>query len=215
MMLPYTTEVWFAALAEYHATWFPGPVLMALAAVSAFVAAVRGGPAGGRAAFWFLAAVWIWVGTVHQILHMANLNFMAPVYGGAWIAGGVLFAAYARFGRDTRLIFTGDARGQATQALVVLGLIVYPLACLALGYGWRSVPLAGAAPDPTAILTAGMILALRRPPLWLFVPPLLWAVVAGVSAFLLDFPLFYVPPAAVAVALGLAVRDRMRARKRN
>ncbi len=208
MMLPYTTEVWFAALAEYHATWFPGPVLMALAAVPAFVTALRGGPAGGRAAFWFLAASWIWVGAVHQILHMANLNFMAPVYGGAWIAGGVLFAAYAGFVRDTRLRFAGDARGQAALALVVLGLIVYPLASLALGYGWRSVPLAGAAPDPTAILTAGMILALRRPPLWLFVPPSFWAVVAGVSAYLLHSPLFYAVPAAVAVALGLAVRAR-------
>jgi hypothetical protein len=210
MTLPYTTEVWFAALAEYHATWYPGPVLMTLAAVSAFVAALRGGPAGGRAAFLFLAAMWIWVGAVHQILHMTNLNFMAPLYGGAWIAGGVLFAAYAGFGRDTRLIFTGDARGQAALALVVLGLIVYPLAGLALGYGWRSVPLAGAAPDPTAILTAGTILALRRPPLWLFVPPLLWAVVAGVSAYLLDFPLAYASPAAAVGALGLAARARMR-----
>lgn len=210
MMLPYTTEVWFAALAEYHATWFPGPVLMMLAAVSAFVAGFRGGPAGGRAAFWFLAALWFWVGAVHQILHMASLDFMAPVYGGAWIAGGVLFAAYAGFRRDTRLIFTGDAQGQAALALVLLGLIAYPLAGLALGYGWQSVPLAGAAPDPTAILTAGMVLALRRPPLWLFVPPLLWAVVAGISAWLLGFPLFYAVPAAVTVALGLALRDRMR-----
>ena len=141
---------------------------------------------------------------------MANLNFMAPVYGGAWIAGGVLFAAYAGFRRDTRLIFTGDAQGQAALALVLLGLIAYPLAGLALGYGWQSVPLAGAAPDPTAILTAGMVLALRRPPLWLFVPPLLWAVVAGISAWLLGFPLFYAVPAAVTVALGLALRDRMR-----
>lgn len=210
MMLPYTTEVWFAALAEYHVTWFPGPALMMLAAVSAFVAGLRGGPAGARAAFWFLAALWIWVGAVHQILHMANLDFMAPVYGGAWIAGGVLFAAYAVLGRDTRLNFTGDARGHAALALVLLGLIAYPLAGLALGYGWRSVPLAGAAPDPTAIVTAGMVLALRGPPLWLFVPPLLWAVVAGVSAYLLGFPLFYAASAAVTVALGLALRDRMR-----
>jgi hypothetical protein len=97
------------------------------------------------------------------------------------------------------------------MAVALLGLLGYPLAVLLLGYDWRGLPLVGVAPHPTVIFTAGLLVAARdRPPLHLFVVPLGWAGVAGVSAWLLDFPLDYAVAAAVMAAVVLAIAARLR-----
>lgn len=215
MMLPYTVEVYFVSMASYNATWFPVVVVGALLALAAVALALRPPagrePAAARLIFAILAAAWLWVGAVHQLRLMATLNFLAPAYGVAWIAQGALFALYAALGRRTTFRFAGDAAGRIGLALALLGIAAYPLAVLALGHDWDGLPLAGTAPDPTAILTAGLLLAARpHPPLQLFVVPLGWAGIAAVSASLLPFPLDYSVAAAVIAAAGFAVRARLR-----
>ncbi|MDP2619684.1 MAG: DUF6064 family protein [Hyphomicrobiales bacterium] len=215
MSLPYTVEVFFASMAEYNRLWFPEALLAVVLMPVAFALAVR--PLPGRAgvsarlAGALLAAAWVWVGWAHQLQHMAILNFMAPVYGSAWIVqGGLIALTCAVLGR-VRFRFGGGVRGWTGLALALFGLIGYPIVVLLLGYGWRSVPLAGMAPDPTAIFTAGFLAAAReRPPLHLFVLPLGWAGVAAVSAYLLGFPLDYAVAAAVLAAAALATHSHMR-----
>lgn len=217
MTLPYTVEVFFAAMAEYNAAWFPAAPIALLLSVFAFVLALQPLPgrpgAAGRIVGAILAAAWIWVGAVHQLHHMATLNFMAPVYGLAWIAEGVLIAFTCVLRGSVDFRFGNDLRGRTGLTLALIGLLGYPLAVPALGYGWQAVPLPGIAPNPTAIFTAGLLLAARdRPPLHLFVLPLCWTGVAAVSAWLLDFPLDYAVPAAVIAALALAIRPAPRGR---
>ena len=202
MMLPYSVEVFFASMAEYYSTWFPAAPVAALLSLVALILVMR--PQSGRAdtgdrlAGALLAAAWIWVGAVQQLQHMANLDFMAPIYGAAWIAQGGLIALSCTVPGRVRFRFDGDARGRAGLALALLGLVGYPLAVWSLGYEWRALPLVGVAPHPTVMFTAGVLVAARdRPPLHLFVVPLVWAGVAGVSAWLLEFPLDYAVPAVV------------------
>ena len=211
--LPYTAEVYFAAMAEYHVALFPAVVVAALLPVVALALALR--PPTGREGLSarivgaLLAAVWVWVGAVHQLQVMAGLNFMAPVYGIAWIVQGALIVVTCTLLGRVRFRVAGDVRGWIGLALALIGLVAYPLAALALGADWRGLPLAGTAPDPTAVFTAGLLLTAReRPPLHLFVLPLGWAGVAAVSAYLIDFPLDYVVPAAVLAAAALAIRAR-------
>lgn len=214
-MLPYSAEVLVAAMAEYNRAWFPAaPLALVLLAVAIALAGrpVAGhAPAADRIVGALLAAAWLWVGSTLLLLHMATLDFMAPVYGWAWIAQGGLLALACVFTRNVRFRLGGDARGRAGLVLAVLGLVVYPLCVLVLGEDWRALPLAGTAPGPTAILTAGFLVAARpRPPLWLFVVPLGWAGVAGFTAYALRLPLDYAVPAAVLIALALAVGARTR-----
>jgi hypothetical protein len=215
MELPYTVEVYFAALAEYNRAWLPVPIIALLLSVTAFLLAVRPLPgrpeASGRFVGAILAAAWLWVGWAHQLQHMAGLNFMAPVYGWAWIAQGALIALTCTAPGRVRFRFVGDLRGWTGLVLALFGLLGYPLAVLALGYGWRGLPLVGTAPDPTAIFTAGLLAAAReRPPLHLFVLPVAWAGVAAVSAYLLGFPLDYAVAVAVFAGMVLAVGARLR-----
>lgn len=215
MELPYTVEVYFASVAEYNRAWLPVLMLALLLSVTAFLLAVRPLPgrpkASARLVGAILAAAWLWVGWAHQLQHMAGLNFMAPVYGWAWIAQGALIALTCTILGRVRFRFGGDLRGWTGLALALLGLFGYPLSVLALGHGWRSVPLVGMASDPTAIFTAGLLVTAReRPPLHLFVLPVGWAGIAAASAYLLAFPLDYAVAAAVLLATALAIWTRTR-----
>lgn len=215
MMLPYTVEVFFASMEEYNRAWFPLPIVAPLLALAAFALAVRplpGRPAvSARLVGALLAVAWVWVGWAHQLQHMAGLNFMAPIYGWAWIAQGALIALSCTVIGRARFRFVGDLRGWTGLALALFGLLGYPLAVLSLGYGWRGVPLVGTAADPTAIFTAGLLAAAReRPPLHLLVLPVGWAGVAAVSAYLLGFPLDYAVAVAVFLAAALAIWGRVR-----
>jgi len=194
--LPYSIEVFFSVAESYNADWFPAAIIGWLAMVMAVALSQRAPRITGL----ILGGVWVWIGLVHQIQTMADFNFMARVYGWAWIAQGVGFAVLG--GVLSRLSF------QVSKAAVVCvlgGLIVYPLSVLAYGYSWSAVPLAGTMPNPTVLVTAGLLLAMRGPKVWLAalcVVPLAWGIVAGISAYLLGFPLDYtVPIAMVAAAL--------------
>jgi len=209
MSLPYSVEVFFASMAQYNHFWFPGTILAVLLLLVAFALVAR--PNSSRIVGALLAVSWVWVGAAHQLQHMATLNFMAPIYGIAWIVEGVLIAFTCTVLGRLRFRFGGDFRGWTGLGLAVFGLFGYPLVALLLGISWRALPLAGMAPDPTVIFTAGILVATReRPPLHLFVIPLGWAGVAAMSAYLLNFPLDYAVSVAVLAAAVLAIRMRMR-----
>ena len=201
MSLPYTIEVFFASMALYNDAVFPAPSIAALLAVVAVGLVLRPFPDRDRVTGGLIGTVlaifWIWVGALHQLRHMAELNFMAPIYGYAWMIQGGLIAAASLSGR-LRWSYTGDIRHRAGLGIALFGLFGYPLVVLLLGYDWRSLPIAGTAPAPTAILTAGLLLLAReRPPCILFVIPFCWAGVTTFSAYKLDFILDFSVPAAV------------------
>lgn len=210
MLLPYTAEVFFSAMARYNAAWFPAVLLGWLAVAGAFALALRP-PRGdavlaGRIAAALLAAGWIWTGWAHQLQLMAPLNFMAPIYAWAWIGQGALLALLGTALGRLPLAWRGDAASWTGLVLALLGLVLYPLAVLALGHPWRGLPLAGTAPDATAIATAGLLLLTApRPALLCLVVPLGWGGVAGLSAWLLGFPLDAAVPVAALLALALTI----------
>ena len=205
LALPYDVEVFFAAMARWHAAWFPAPLVGAGLALVALVLVWR--PLGSRRASdrligLILAAFALWVGAVHQLQLMATFDFMAPIYGGAWLVQAAVTVALVAFRPRVHFKATGAGLG-----LAVLALLGYPLAVVAMGYGWASVPLVGTAPDPTAVFTAALVAtASGRARSALLVVPLAWAGVAALSAVLLRFALDGVVAAAILAAIALAFR---------
>jgi hypothetical protein len=210
MLLPYTVEVFFSAMARYNAVWFPAAPLGWLAVAGALALALRP-PRGdavlaGRIAAVPLAAAWIWTGWAHQLGVMASLNFMAPIYAWVWIGQGALLLLVGTLLGRLPLARPGDAAGGVGVGLALFGLIGHPLAVLALGHPWRGLPLAGTAPDATAIAAAGLLLlSAPRPALLGLLAPLAWGGVAGLSAWLLGFWLDAAVPAAALLALALTI----------
>jgi hypothetical protein len=208
LALPYDVAVYVAAMARWNAAWFPAAIVgVALALVAvALVALVARPPAcrerlAGRLIGLVLAAFALWIGSVHQLGLMATFDFMAPIYGWAWIAHGIVVALVATaLGRVRFVLEDGlDALG---LVIALAGLVGWPLALVAAGYDWRAVPLVGTAPDPTAIFTAGLLLTARGGARWLLLPlPVAWAAVAALSGHLLSFPFDYAVTGAVLVTV--------------
>ncbi|MCP1337136.1 DUF6064 family protein [Futiania mangrovi] len=210
LSLPYSSEVYFALMADYNARWLPAVAAGAALSLAAVVLALSGVGArsGVRAVFGLLGAGWAWTGALHQLDHMAELDFLAPVYGWAFLLQAVLLLWLGvapggmRFGRP---------RGVAgwTGAGLAAAALLYPVAVAAQGYTWREAPLAGTASDPTVLLTCGILLLARPgPPLWLLPVPLAWAGVAGVGGYLLSSPLDGAVAAGVTLACALVVAAR-------
>jgi hypothetical protein len=94
--------------------------------------------------------------------------------------------------------------------LVIYAMALYPLLAWLAGQGWPGAPMFGVAPGPTTIFTMGMLLlsAGRTPP-HLVVIPLLWSLVGGATAWLLDAPEDLALPLAAIGGLGLILwKDR-------
>ena len=103
------------------------------------------------------------------------------------------------------------------MSLVVLSMAVHPLVGWLTGDGWLRAAAFGVAPDPVGVFTLGMLLlATHRVPLSLLAVPLVWSLIGGGTAWLLDVPRDLVLPLAAVsgVLLILWKNRRMAARAR-
>jgi hypothetical protein len=188
MELPYSIEVYRAALAGFNAHWFPLPVVMPLVLAAVAAAVVKAKRRRDALTGYPLALVCLWVGWGHQLDLMAAFDFLAPIYGGAWIAQGVLLAVACGLLGEVRFMPRAAPVTAAAAAVFALGLIGYPLLAYATGTPFDGLPVAGMAPTPTAVALSGLlIVAGGRWSLFVWLIPLLWAGVAASTGNLLDY----------------------------
>jgi hypothetical protein len=217
-MLPFTAEALFALVARYNQALWPAPPLVLALGLLALLptlrparAGCRPADAGDRAVAAFLALAWLWVGVFHHGLRFAAINFAAPAYGALFVLEGLLLAwsGVVRGGLAFRA--RGGPLGRAGFGLAAAALVLLPLADGLSGRGWWAVRLVGLAPEPTAAFTLGMLLLARgRATLPLAVLPLLWTLVAGVTAWILAIPQDLALPALGLGAFALLLARRLR-----
>jgi len=204
--LPFTAEILDALVGRYVLAVWPLPVVapvLALLAVALLLRPLRG---GGRAAAALLAAAWAGVGIDFHIKTVATIDFLAPVYGGFFLVQAALLTWTGVLRGRLRSSFTGDAAGWAGLGLAGIAILGYPLLALALGRAWPGLPIVGVTPDPTVMLTFGLLLlGGGRPARHLFVVPALWALVTGVTGWMLGTPERLLLPVAAVAAIVLAV----------
>jgi Family of unknown function (DUF6064) len=208
--LMFTPETYYR-LFELHniAVW---PVQVLTVALS--LAAVRlpwRGPGQNRAVMLFLAAMWLWVGWAFQLHRYATINLAASWFAVAFALQGLLLFGVALLRRDgaDRKREKADRMGLAVMAFAV---VVQPLLAPLLGRSWRSVELAGVAPDPTALLTLGFLSAVRAPwPLWPI--PILWSLVTGATLWAMRAGDAWVLPGMALLVVGRVGWERARRRR--
>jgi hypothetical protein len=206
-MLPYTAEVYAALIGRYNAAM--GAAGIGLAILSALAAAgfaIRPRPWSGRVVAALLAAGWVWCGGVFHYQFFAPYNFAAPIYAMAFVVQGVL------------LLWTGVLRGRLHfewgrgpssligAAILAVALVVDPVLGWFAGWPVAQTPVVGLTPDPTALLTLGVLaLARPRPPVHLLILPVCWALWSGWMAWTLGaYSDLTLPLAGIASVLGLA-----------
>lgn len=163
--------------------------------------------ANSRIAFALLGAVWLWVGWAYHLERYADINTGAPYFATAFFLQAGLHAWMAWKAPLKPEILTPAVGG--AFPLVLLVLAGYPFLAPMAGRSWWQAEVFGFAPDPTAMVTLGVLMFWRAPwPLWMI--PLLWCALTTATMLELDASRPWWPAVTALLALGAVVWGRFR-----
>ncbi|MGB0086485.1 MAG: DUF6064 family protein [Rhodomicrobiaceae bacterium] len=190
-MLPFTREAFLDIFAAYNDAIWPAQILAYCLGIAALLLVLRGGRGRGADSFiaGSLAAMWVWTGIFYHWGFFARVNDAAYGFGALFLLQGAGLA-YAGVMRG-RLRFRFRWNGAAWTGLgfVLYAMAIYPILGVLTGHRYPDAPVFGVTPCPVTIFTLGMVLIAARPvPPWLMIIPLLWSLIGGSAAFLLDMP---------------------------
>jgi hypothetical protein len=191
---------------ELHNTAFWPLHLATLAAGLAIVLFVlRRSQSHGWWVALILAVLWAFVGWSFLWSRYAAINwaivYVAPAFGlQALLLGFVGVAGGLAFDRK-------DIAASLGLLIAFLGFIAYPFQTALFGRSWTGAEAFGIAPDPTVVVTLGILFAAsgRLVPL-LFPIPLLWLLMSGLT---LGDAQAWLPYSAAAVAVVLLILRRL------
>jgi hypothetical protein len=188
-MLPFTTEQFFALFASYNTTIWPAQLVAYALGLAALIFALWGGAQAGRIVAAVLAVMWLWTGAAYHLIHFTAINPAAWLFGAAFLVQGAAFLVVAwGAGLAFKSEWTGTRRAFGLVLVAYAG-VLYPLLGRVAGHPWAEIPTFGVTPCPMTIFTFGVLLMASSPvPWWLLVIPVLWAVVGGSAAVLLEVP---------------------------
>lgn len=185
-MLPYTAEVLFALFDEYNRAIRPLQGVVLFLTAGLLMLALRSRANRSRLITVILAAGWVWTGAVYHLVYFTDLNFAAPGYGIVFILQGGLLLWAGVYRRQISIRFQRTPASYAGAAIVILSAFVLPVIDWQHGLSWTDARFALLAPGTTAALTLGLLMmADRRPPLWIAAIPVLWTVNTGAHAAVL------------------------------
>ena len=188
-MLPFTRDQFLSVFVGYnHAIW-PVEVLAYLIGALAVGALFRPGRISSSIAAGAIALMWIWTGVAYHWLFFATINKAAFLFGALFVVQGV-YVGWAGVLRD-RLRFQVENGLVAWVgiALLAYAAVLYALIGMAAGHGYPEMPMFGVTPCPVTLFTFGMfLLAANHISRWLLVIPVLWSLVGGSAAVLLEIP---------------------------
>ncbi|OUL99250.1 DUF6064 family protein [Variovorax sp. JS1663] len=192
--LLFSAQTYHRLFELYNAELWPAQLFAAALGLALVWLPAKGRPAAaGRAIFLLLAACWCWVAWAFHLQRYAAINWAATWFAAGFALQGLflLLAACIEWERAHR------ARRTLGLALLGFAVLVQPWLGLVLrGRPWTEAELFGMAPDPTALGTAGLLLALRPAAgtrfgqvlWWLAWPiPLLWCAIGALTQWTLAF----------------------------
>jgi hypothetical protein len=181
-MLPFTSDQFLDVFEVYHAAWpNAAPVLIILAVLAAILAVVRNSRVKPLPAL-ILSLFWFWAGAAYHLAFFIAINPAAYIFGGMFIAQGVLVLIGALTGKGFSFEFRKDVRGIVGVILIVYALALYPLIGSLLGHTYPRAPSFGL-PCPVTIFTFGLLLWDRAAIRWyVLAVPALWAFIGSTAA---------------------------------
>lgn len=181
--LMFAPRTYWRLIEIYNGDLWPWHVAVAVAGAALVWHVARHGPAAHRVAFAALALAWLWVAWGWQWQRYATINWGARSLAAASALQAILLLAAALREPVAR---AGGGHPPTGILLALAATIAYPLATAAAGASWARAELAGLLPEPTALATLGLIVAVKpRQRAWLGVVPLLTLMLGAATAWLM------------------------------
>jgi hypothetical protein len=209
--LLFAPRTYYRLIELYNAELWPAQLLALAAILAVLVTAWHGARSAGRVVALVLALSWGFIAWRFHWRTYATINWAAACFAAAFVLQAVLLARAAW--RDG-LAYDGAPRTRryAGLTIVAVALVVMPLAALALRRPWTQLEVAGLVPDPTAVLTLGLLVAARRSAWWLYPVPLLWCALTGLTLWTMESADAFLPPFAALIATAALAGGQRRGR---
>jgi hypothetical protein len=200
MQLPFTKDQFFDLFAAYNsALW---PALLALWTASVVVSLLLISPRRptDRWVSALLAGHWAWSALAYHAAFFTRINPAAWIFAMFFLVQAALFVWVGIVQR--RLSFAPTHNAWALMALLLIAYsLVYPAINAVQHLTVSRIPTFGV-PCPTAIFTAGFLMLAAPRSRLLAIIPVLWSLVGGSAAVLLDVRADYaLPIAGIALAV--------------
>ena len=135
-----------------------------------------------------LAFLWAWIGVAYHFAFFASINPLAYAFGTLSLIGAAVFVWVGIVKRQLAFEFGLNASSAMGAGLVAFALLGYPVWATLAGHAYPVLPTFGL-PCPTTIFTIGLLtLASGRAAKWTLCVPIVWSLIGGQAAFLLDVP---------------------------
>lgn len=198
--LMFEPRTYYRLFERINGELWPAPLLALALGVALLALAWRG--RAPRAALLLLVPAWLTVAVAFHWQRYAPINFLAPGYAWASVLEGALLLAAATGRAKWLSVGTDRTPDRLGLALLTGAVLLQPLLGPLHGRAWQGVELFGLAPDPTALATLGLVVALRGP--WaLLVIPVLLALASGATLWAMDAPDAWVTPVVAVVGVVL------------
>lgn len=180
-LLMFSARTWARLVESWNAALWPWQWAMAAAGIALLVAVARAPRHARPWAIAALAAAWAWVGWAFHWQRFAEVNTGARWHALAFGLQALLLLLALGL-RPTPGMPPTSTRGYGLATAALL----YPLVAPLSGRGWAQAEIAGAMPEPTALFTIGLLLALpQRLRVLLLAIPVLALLVGGTTQWLL------------------------------
>ena len=200
--LMFSPRTYYRMLERYNTAVWPGHVVTLGLGLAILPLLRRPSGRQGRIVSGAVALVWGWVAWAFLWRRYATINWPATYFAWAFAIEALLVVWMGVIRRRLSFRLKRDPAGIVGITLFVLALTIYPLLASLFGRPWQQAEVFGVAPDPTAIVTLGLLLLTEGPPHWgLLVVPVFWCLISGATLLAMDSSDAWVPPLAGLLAL--------------
>ncbi len=178
--LLFSPRTYYRLFELYNAAVWPLQVVTLALGFAILVLIVRGRIWSGRIVAAILALLWLLVAWAYLLERYDAINWAAHYFA----IGFAVQTALLIWSGIIRDRFHFDVRtlpGKIGVTLLLYALAIHPLVAPLTGRPWTQAEIFGLAPDPTAVATLGILLAVARLPWPLLVIPLLWCALTGLT----------------------------------
>ncbi|MFK7846706.1 MAG: DUF6064 family protein [Rhodothermales bacterium] len=199
--LLFSADTYYRLFELYNLAIWPAHMLVIVLSIWAISILVSVKPWSGRILFFLLAASWFWVAWGYHVTHFATINWAASYFAIGFALQGVLLLLAGVFSNSLDTPIASDGPSRAGIGLAGFGLVIQPLIGPLSGRPWTQVELFGIAPDPTAIVTLGLILMVGRFR-WILLPiPIIWCWISSATLWTMGKGDFWIMAGAALIAL--------------
>lgn len=200
MRIPFTREQFLDIFAAYNAALWPLVLALWIASFVVCVLLLSSRRPSDRLINALLAVHWGWSALVYHAAFFTRINPAAWLFAALFLVQAGLFFWWGVV--QARVRFATSRSFWAVLAWIVIAYgLLYPAINVAQHLTVSRIPTFGV-PCPTTIFTAGLLLLGTSQSWRLSIIPIIWSVIGGSAAFLLDVRADYaLPIAGIALAL--------------